>query len=105
MSLHSLEPLVETLTHLDGDRWRNVTVRMRWLVISEDWHDEEIPEVLTPYRNEILDPNTWAKVRNEVKARRRKIYREEASSRNLSKAEKRREYMRNYMQVYRRNPK
>ena len=93
---------IEHMARLSGKDWRDFTTLISWRRRKDDLSEDDIPKSLKAITEQVLDPEEWHRIRQEVSKLRRSLYRQRVKEERSAKIERRRDYMRSYMAKYRR---
>jgi hypothetical protein len=97
--MSDLERIEQELIDISGNQWKEITVKVMW--IHRLKHIQELPPILNPILDTVLDPERWKILRNQINRKRKTAYRQKLKERRDTKALERRNYMRSYMANYR----
>lgn len=95
------DDLIEWAANLHGNEWRRLANAMTWVHRRQDADRFDLPQELRPLHEIVLDRQAWESIRRRVAKQRRALYRLRVKEKQESAILRRRAYMREYMNRYR----
>lgn len=94
--------LIEYLSELSAHDWRVISSHISWYHRKGYGDTSMFNESVSDFVHYIEDPEDWRVIRQKVNAMRKSIYKARLSEKKIRQKDKRRNYMRDYMAMYRR---
>lgn len=94
--------LIEYLAELSAHEWRVISSHISWYHRKGHGDTAMFSESVTDFIPYVEDAEDWSLIRTKVNAMRKAIYKAKLGEKRARQKDKRRNYMRDYMAMYRR---